>query len=191
MKTFFNINQESGFTLIELMISLAILAIIISQATPSFANMIHTQKANSEVNKFMSVIFLARSEAIKANKVATLCHSHDGLNCNGIWSDGWILFIDNDSDGRKDAGETIIKSDTQKYDYQISLSAFGSRHYMRFTPLGLTLSQNGSFKLCPKNNDHHYARVVIISKTGRARFSKDTNANGIHEAANGTELRCG
>ncbi len=187
MKTLF---KNSGFTLIELMITLTILSIIVSQAIPSFVHIIKNQKANSEVNKMMSLIFLARSEAVKVNKVVTLCHSNDSLSCSGVWSDGWILFIDNDSDGKKDVGETIIKSGTQGYNYQISLSAFGSKHYMRFTALGMTLSQNGSFKLCPKDNDPHYARVVIISKTGRAKFSKDTNANGIHEAANGTELVC-
>lgn len=182
--------KNSGFTLIELMVTLSVLAIIVSLSGPSFTHLIKQQKASTEARKLISLIFLGRSEAIKANKFATLCHSNNALQCNGIWSDGWLLFIDNNKNAQREPGEQIIKSGSLGYDYQLSLSAFGSQHHVKFTPLGLTLSQNGTFKLCPKDNDRHYARAIIFSKTARARLAKDNNGDGIYEAANGIPLSC-
>ncbi|MDT8370865.1 MAG: Tfp pilus assembly protein FimT/FimU [Gammaproteobacteria bacterium] len=182
--------RAQGLTLIELLIVIAIISILASLAAPSFNALIRKQQVNGEANVLFSLVHLARTEAIKRNSVVTICKSNDANQCGGNWSDGWIVFQDNDKDGSRDAGETLISSGTIGYGYQLSWTAFGSNNYIRFTPQGLTLSQNGSFKLCPGDGDARYARAVIISKTARVRLPKDTNGDGIYEDAGGSNLIC-
>ena len=162
-----------------------------SMSLPSFEGMLKRQKASGEANNLVSLIYLARSEAIKTNQVVTICRSANGMECGNDWKDGWMMFVDNNRNGAKEVGERIIRSGHAGNGYQVSFRAFGSNRYLRFTPLGLTLSQNGTFKLCPKDNDSRYARAVIISKTARARLAKDSDGDGIYEAANGSPLSCG
>ncbi|MCU7836413.1 MAG: GspH/FimT family protein [gamma proteobacterium symbiont of Taylorina sp.] len=182
--------REFGFTMVESIIVISILGIILSLSAPSFSGMIKRQKATGEANNLVSLIYLSRSEAIKNNQVVTLCRSSNGQVCGNSWSEGWLMFVDNNRNGAKDLHEKIIRSGHAGNGYQISFSAFGSNRYMRFSPLGITLSQNGTFKLCPEDNDSRYARAVIISKTARTRLAKDSDGDGVYEAADGTPLNC-
>ena len=182
--------NAKGFTLIELMVVISIIAILASLAVPSFTDMIRRQKVSGEANVLFSLVYLARSEAIKRNSVVTICKSNDVDQCGGNWSDGWIVFQDNDKDGSRDVGEVLISSGVTGNDYQLNWTAFGSNNYIRFTQNGLTLSQNGTFVLCPSDSDAKYARAVVISKTARVRFPKDTNGDGVYEGTNGNNLTC-
>ena len=179
-----------GFTLVEVMIAISVLGILMSLSVPSFSAMLKRHKASGEANNLVSLIYLARSEAIKNNQVVTICRSESGLVCGNDWKNGWLMFVDNNRNGVKDINEKIIRSGQAGNGYQVSFRAFGSNRYLRFTPLGITLSQNGTFTLCPAENDDRYARAVIISKTARARLAKDSDGDGIYEAANGSPLSC-
>jgi type IV fimbrial biogenesis protein FimT len=183
-------TKEMGLTLVELMITLVILSILISIAVPSFAHMRKRAEANGETNRILSLLALARSESIKRSQVVTLCKSSDHAECGGDWQGGWVLFVDNNKDGRRDEGEELLTSGQMERGYQLSYRAFGSFNHLRFTPMGFTLSHNGTFKLCPEDNDPRYARVVIISKTARIRLSKDADGDGIYEDASGKPLVC-
>ncbi len=182
--------NNKGLTLIELMVVIAIIGILASLAAPSFNTILRQQKVIGEANLLFSLVYIARSEAIKRNGVVTICKSTDAVQCGGLWSDGWIVFEDNNSDGSRDVGEPLISSGLIRDDYQLSWSAFGSNNYIRFTSRGLTLSQNGTFKLCPNDGDIRFARAVVISKTARVRLTKDTDGDGIYEDANDNNLTC-
>jgi len=181
---------HKGLTLFELMIVLIILAILTSLAVPSFKDIYRKQQVDGELNILFTLIYFARSEAIKRNKVVTICKSDDGNLCGGDWTNGWIVFADEDKDGNRDAGDTFISSGKVDEGYQLSWSAFGSNNYIRFTANGLTVSQNGSFKLCPNDNDARFARAVVISKTARVRIPKDSDGNGVYEDSANDDLTC-
>lgn len=140
--------NDKGLTLIELIVVIVIIVIIASISGSSFNDLIRRQQAHSEVNVLFSLIYLARSEAIKRNSVVTVCKSNDASQCGGTWSDGWIVFEDSDSNGSRDVADVLITSGSIGDDYQLSSIAFGSNNYIRFTSRGLTLAQNGTFKLC-------------------------------------------
>lgn len=82
-----------GFTLIELMIAVAVLAVLLGIAVPSFNDATLSSKLGSYANNLVASANLARGEAIKRNTPITLCISTDGTNCatTGGWEQGWIV----------------------------------------------------------------------------------------------------
>ncbi|MFW5450460.1 MAG: GspH/FimT family pseudopilin [Methylophagaceae bacterium] len=184
--------NNKGLTLIELMVVIAIIGILASLAAPSFNTILRQQKVIGEAKVLFSLVYLARSEAIKRNGIVAICKSNDADQCGGSWSDGWIIFSDSvgNSNGSRDVGETLISSGSIRDDYQLSWGAFGSNNYIRFTSQGLTKSQNGTFKLCPDDGDIRFARAVVISKTARVRLTKDSDGDGIYEDDTGNNLTC-
>jgi type IV fimbrial biogenesis protein FimT len=182
--------NNKGLTLIEVMIVISIIALLAALSIPSFNNSLRRQQVSGETNTLFSLVYFARSEAIKRNKVITICKSDDANQCGGDWTNGWIVFSDNDKDGSRDNGELLILSGKIGEDYRLEWTAFGSNNYIRFTSNGLTLSQNGTFKICPSDNDETFARAVVISKTARVRLTKDSDRNGIYEDANSNDLTC-
>lgn len=174
--------SKDGFTLVELMVAIAILVITFSLSVPAYKELQLRQKINGQANQLFSIIYLARSEAIKRSSVVTICKSSDNQVCGGVWSDGWLMFADYDEDGVLDPSEDMISSGKIDSQIKINWSAFGSDNYIRLTPRGMTLSQNGTFTLCPETGDASIARTIIVSKLARVRLStigKDREGNPI------------
>lgn len=90
-------RTHQGFTLIELMITLALVAIALTLALPSFEDSFRRNRVASATNELMASFALARTEAVRRNYSVTddrnvvLCPSADGAACGGAWSDGWIV----------------------------------------------------------------------------------------------------
>src|SRR5574343_378776 len=103
-----------GFTLIELMITVAILAILASLAAPSFRDTIIRTRLSGYNSDLITAINFARSESIKRGVTVTLCRSTDGGSCaaSGGWEQGWIAFVDNNADGVVDTtapADTVLR----------------------------------------------------------------------------------
>ena len=80
-------NQNKGYSLIELLVSLAILSILLAVALPNFQDTIESNVTNSQAKLFMTTLNLARSEAIKRGINVGICPSNDGLDCDAAsWS---------------------------------------------------------------------------------------------------------
>lgn len=95
-------NRQSGFSLLEILISLAVTIIVLAIAVPNFTNLIHSNKLTGSVNEFVAALHLTRSEAVRAGG-ATICASDNQTNCNSAdWHDGWIVFSDYNSNGIRD-----------------------------------------------------------------------------------------
>lgn len=86
---------NTGFTLIELMITLIVVAIVVAIAAPSFGQMIRENRAATQANNVLTSIHLARSEAINRNLQVTMRRNSD---TNSLWEEGWQIFTDWDSD---------------------------------------------------------------------------------------------
>lgn len=106
----------SGFTLIELMVTIAVLAIGAAIAYPSFTGVIQSNRVATSANELMASIALARSEAIRNNRGAAICASSEGIACDGSWGDegGWLVWGDNGAganaaNGTLDADETVLR----------------------------------------------------------------------------------
>ncbi len=102
-------KREHGFTLIELMVTLAIAAILLMVGVPSMRDLILNNRLTAATNTFRSSLNIVRSEAIKQGRDATLCVSSDSATCTGEtdWSLGWIAWVDRDNSGAPSADEIV------------------------------------------------------------------------------------
>ena len=107
-------TKSQGFTLIELMVTLALAAIVLGLAVPSVSNMIRSNSVISLNNEIVADLQYARSEAIKRNLPVVVCASTNGTSCVGsatnTWDSGWIVFVDVNFDMNPNgAGDVVIR----------------------------------------------------------------------------------
>lgn len=101
----------SGVTLLELMVVLAVVAVLLGVAVPSFVGMTQTNRVASEINALSGDLQFARAEAIKEGLPVTICTSSNGTSCLGSssWSTGWIVFSDVNGTQTVDAGDVVLR----------------------------------------------------------------------------------
>src|SRR5262245_17906118 len=102
-------SASRGFTLIELMITIAVLAIGSALAYPSFSGAIKSNRVATATNSFIAAFNLARSEAIRSNRRGGVCPSTDGQGCDGTdWNAGYMAYEDVDSSDSFSAGDRVL-----------------------------------------------------------------------------------
>lgn len=107
-------SGNAGFTLIELMMTVAVAGILLALAGPSFREALLRQQVSNAAGELVAAVQLARSEAIRNNRRVTLCRSADASACDAstsTWA-GWIIFVDTDADGVRDATEPVLRGGT-------------------------------------------------------------------------------
>lgn len=168
--------KQHGVTLIELIVSLSIAAVLAATAAPSFSEMLKNNIRRSNVDNFWHAIFLARSEAIKRNSVVVLCKRSSNGACNnsdGNWASGWMVFdnLDHDEPAQLDPGEPVLRL----YDASTQISVISNRKTFAFRPVAQG-AVNGTIVFCDSRGSSA-ARAIIISHTGRPRQSKVDASN--------------
>lgn len=167
-------NSPKGFTLIEMMVVLAVAAILLGIGVPSFRSLIENQRMTAVTNDFFAAINLARSEAIKRGTRVDLVPA----GADGDWSEGWIVFVDADDDQRPDAGEQIIYTHGPVHESIAIIPGFkdspkGSpKQYIAYNGTGRTrtnansqIPQAGSIEF--KSDEQ--TRKISLNFLGRAR----------------------
>jgi len=101
----------AGVTLIELMMTISLVAITLAIAVPSYKNFTNANRLAGEVNALLGDMQFARGEAIKEGQTVVICSSADGATCSGktTWNIGWIVFSDVNNNGVVDTGETVFR----------------------------------------------------------------------------------
>jgi type IV fimbrial biogenesis protein FimT len=99
--------MKSGFTLVELLITLAIAAILLAVGVPSFSELVKNTQLTTQVNDLVTDLALARSEAVKRAAGVAVC-AGTTAGCAGGWGGGWIIFTDQDAGCDYDAGTDEI-----------------------------------------------------------------------------------
>ena len=163
--------QDGGFTLVELMIAAAVLAVLGALAIPSFSGLLYDSMRSNAVNSFVHTVFLARSEAMTRGQTVTICNSTDGASCAKAgtdWNTGWITFVnvDRDEPPVRDDNEPVlmVQAPWSRGRITANRAAFSFRPYVQ----GLV---NGTVVFCDPRGSAT-ARAVIINHAGRPRLSQ-------------------
>ena len=167
-------TQGRGFSLVELIVAVVLLAILTSIAVPSFQNLLQRNRIASSANLLLTHIQLARIRAIMDAATVVICPSIDGSICapdNEAWSQGWLVFKDLDfrQPPRLDPEDSLLLAHQNGSAWA---TVNTSLTHIRYSPAGDS-ARNGTLTLCSRS-DSHYARAIIISIVGRARVSKAT-----------------
>ncbi len=183
-------TDKNGFTLIELVLSLAIASLLLGFGLPSFSDMLDKNKIRAQSLQLISTLSLARQTAVNERKTVTVCPTQNNRHCEKNWSKGYMAFIDENRNRQRDQDDRVlIVSNVTNPDISLRWRAFGHKSSLQWYDTGITNHQNGSFEYCYQKNPR-YARALIITKSGRVRVSKDKDGDGIHENARGQNLSC-
>lgn len=166
-------QKQQAFTVIELVVVMALLAVLMTMAAPSFTEMYRHALASSTVNSFVAALQTAKNEAIKNN-----LNSYVMPLQGNSWNSGWRVFVDQNFDGNFTPGIdlNILENeiDAQSFIIQGNSTAGGNSPYISFDgsgypriTLGLTISIQQIGK--KENTNNNWTRNVIISKIGRIR----------------------
>ena len=166
--------RQSGFTLVELLITVAIAAILLSLAAPNFREMLVKRSVQAAGETLASDMRYARSEALKRSTQTVVCRSTDGAMCSavvGSWSEGWIVFVDSDLSGTVSSGDDLLRVQQELPNiasiHKVSTPA-NTRQLFRYEPTGWAKGADESFTITPTGSvPAGSTRLLCISINGR------------------------
>lgn len=171
---------QAGFTLIELMVGVAIMAVLLMVGVPSFQSAVASSRLTTSTNDVVSALALARTEAIRRGTRVTVCKSANATACvtSGNWSQGWIIFIDttrSTANATVDSGEVILASQAATTGNIVMVGSTGVPNFVSFASDGQAklmngTSQAGTLRVCstaPALSDARRARDIAITASGR------------------------
>lgn len=157
--------QQQAFTLLELMVTLSIVAIVMAIAVPNMSQFVKNDRLTSYTNTLISDLMLARGKAVQRNQPTIVCASNNQTSCtNTNFKDGWIAGIDIDNDGTLSNADELIRvqnaisGDIDYVDNGLNLILFDSR--------GFAPNSSGQISICD-NRGVNKAKSISISPTGR------------------------
>jgi type IV fimbrial biogenesis protein FimT len=168
-----------GITLIEMMMSLTLAAILLATAAPVFGTLIGKTQGDTSRGAITASLETARLFAISRSAHVVACPSADQQYCGHTteWQHGWIVFVDADHNGDRDVSETIIAA-TQSEPAGVAILSSAGRTHVDFRPDGSSPGSNATFTVCDAAGAAH-ASAIVINNAGRLR----TGAPSVNAAA--------
>lgn len=160
-----------GFTMIELLVALAVLAILTGLAAPSFIATVRDNRLVTQTNEFIGALHLARSEAVKRSKEVVVCTSSDGAVCdnNAAWTDGWVVLADN--------GNLVLRVGPALDGDNSILASAGLAHRITYNQRGMASVGDGEWQFCDVRGAES-AHSVILKPSGRPKIAKTLSGGG-------------
>lgn len=165
-------NKQKGLTLVEVMSTISIIAVVNAIAGPTLGETIKRNQLRSQADLVLTSLNLARSEAVKRNQPVSICRSADGASCDGNWQDGWIVFTNLDADNTFDNGtDSVIRVYEGLADGHAFYGTVGNDAMTYFSD-GSYAGGSDTVKICSEDADLEHSWTVNINTVGRPRVSK-------------------
>lgn len=166
-------ERHKGFTLIEMLVAVSVMAVILTTAIPALGNFMAEQRLTAAANSLVGHLNYARSEAVFRNSYVAACPSSDGLSCTGgnRWDIGWIVYLDPQKEGQPAEPEDVLRV-VEPHPELLMHSA--GRYRVRFQGHGGAYGTNLKIRVCSPESPKR-ARAVIVSNPGRVRSSRDVD----------------
>ena len=168
-----------GFTLLEALVVLALLAVLLSLAAPSLQGLRQNHQMQSQAEQLQASLLLARSEALRRQQRVTLCVRAPAIDAGpecatvGTWAQGWVVFVDGNDNGLREAAETVLQLQEALPGF-LTLQGNATVHrYISYGPQGRSQSTTGAFQagtltLCGAGLPHVWR--VVINAVGKPRL---------------------
>lgn len=196
MKHLLQKKRVRGFTLIELVVTMAIAAVLMMVAVPNFVNFQRNSQLTSLTNSLVASIYAARGEAMKTGLNAFVVPTANGSD----WTTGWIVFVDNNGDGAFSAADDTLVQTQPALESYFTASGTGSSGetpaYIMFSSSGYSKTKSGAFGAltlsiarsdAPASAVYEQTRRITIGSTGRLRTCKPSSATDDNCKANAAE----
>lgn len=194
------VQNSRGFTLVELIVTVAVAAILVGLVAPGMVSFIRDNRLTSQINTLIGAIHFARAEAANRRTLVTLCASSDAATCNtSNWESGWLIFTDANNSGNAvldGTDELILVQEAFEGGNTLRESGFnfGGSGRLQFSSTGFlygTSPTSGTLTLCD-DRGVSYAKAVIVTIAGVSRLGTDEDGNGIvddHQGS-GNDVTC-
>jgi type IV fimbrial biogenesis protein FimT len=159
--------RSLGLTLPELLVSLSVTSIMTFAALNYLPLLIHSNQMAGEVNRFVSALQLARSEAVKQGRRLVLCPQTEQHVCGRAadWENGWLLFAGDDREREVDKPLILAAPPMAEF---IKMRSGNQRKRIVYQPDGSSGGTNSSFTFCDRRGLAK-PRVICLSNSGRPR----------------------
>ncbi|NCS66623.1 MAG: hypothetical protein COS39_04810 [Hydrogenophilales bacterium CG03_land_8_20_14_0_80_62_28] len=157
-------NATNGFTLVELMVTVSVAAILLVIAVPSFSVFLMNNRMATQANDLISALNLARSEAVRRGATVTVCASSNQATCIGGWAQGWVV---------RDPAGAVIRVQQALSGGSTLVGGANVATTVAYTTMGNTTIPVGSaiaqttLTLCPPAPAAVQGRAIQIESTGR------------------------
>ncbi|WP_299802202.1 GspH/FimT family pseudopilin [uncultured Shewanella sp.] len=167
-----------AFTLVELMVTIAVAAILISVAAPSFNSFYENSRSDSAIRNIQQSLQLARSQAVSYGSTVTVCPLREG-SCGTDWQNGFSVFIDNGTLGTLDSTNGIDDKVIRVID------GFNSKDFISYDENSISFSSDGLItgkftsgilSYCPSSKTNDNSRAIEVGRAGKSRFSTATTS---------------
>ena len=181
---------DKGFTLLELLVVVAISGILLGVGLPAMGALIERNQFKAEVSSLHRAVAPSRSMAVYRGEAVSLCPLDNLGNCSDQWSNSLSIFADTDRSGSLDENEVLISVlPALSGDSSNLIRDFNRSSAIMFYPTGSAFGRNGTMTICLRSTPKLSA-TIIISGSGRIRMGMDQDNDGLVESSAGEPVDC-
>ena len=167
------LTRNRGFTLVEMLVTMAVMAIILTIAALGFKDVIFRNQVRAAANDFVGALSFARSEAVSRGAIVTLCPSNDGQTCSGVQFDrGWLVVLDEGG-----ANQEILRIYPPRPGLLVEREDGGGNVKIRYAPTGFLQQGSASGDILIQGIDQD-PLFVFVGQTGRVKTTRTPYGGG-------------
>ncbi|TMM47424.1 GspH/FimT family pseudopilin [Colwellia ponticola] len=184
-------NHQIGMTLIKLMVSIVIVALLTTIALPNFNHFIVQLRVDNEIYRLTRLLLIARNHAISSEDNVIICPlTTDGV-CTVNWYEELSVFVDTNGNKQFDSADNEVVIATKSRVTSGDILTFAkNRDKITYQATGHLFGlSNGTLKYCPQGHKKK-SRAIVVARSGRFYATADNNNDGFDETRSNQKIEC-